>query len=69
MMKIDGRMPLRQYHLHCGNRSRKRWVMPLHGLPDLIGFCFSHECSRKQGNISLGGRTTENLCKDCRKRR
>src|SRR5215475_11386321 len=43
--------------------------MPLHGLPDPLGFRLSHQRPRSTERINLKRRTTKDLCKDCRKRR
>ena len=41
------RVPLRLHYLCCGNRSRQRRDMPLHGLPDAFG-------QKKRGHFELG---------------
>jgi hypothetical protein len=50
-MKIDGGVSLRLHQLHCGNRSRQGRDMPLHGLPDPIGFRLSDKCSHSKGRV------------------
>ena len=68
-MKIDGAC-------HCGNITYSAEIDP-----ENVGLCHCTDCQTFSGSafrtsvrankeaFHLAGRTTENLCKDCRKRR